>query len=107
MRYGVDLPDGSFENGFKRLLWWLLVATRGGEMRLKIVELLENEPSNINRISKVLGVNYRTIEHHIKVLEDNHLIIPEGQKYGKVYFLSPSLIRNKWLIGEILKKRER
>ncbi len=100
------LQDDAFANEFRRLLWWLLVATRGGEMRMKIIEVLRNEPSNINQISKTLGVNYRTVEHHIGVLEKNDLIISEGEKYGKVYFLSPALSRNRNLIEDI-RSRER
>jgi hypothetical protein len=69
------LQDDAFANEFRRLLGRLFVATRGVEMRLKIVELIRNEPSNINRISNTPAVNYRTVEHHIGMLERNHLII--------------------------------
>ena len=76
-------------------------------MRLKIVELIRNEPSNINRISNTLGVNYRTVEHHIGVLERNHLVISEGEKYGKVYFPSSSLTNNQKLIDDIRSRGKR
>lgn len=87
--YGED-----FQSSFNRLVWWLLKATRGGDMRTKIMKSIMDEPKNANRIRRELGVNYRTIEHHLKVLADNTLVMSQGDRYGKIYFLSPSASKN-------------
>ncbi len=91
-------------NDSSRLIWWLLVGTRGGKTRSKIIELIKDEPKNINKISNEMNVNYRTIEHHIKIMLDNKVIMPIGDGYGKSYVLSQYYRSNYFLIEEILKK---
>ncbi|MGC8608621.1 MAG: ArsR/SmtB family transcription factor [Thermoplasmata archaeon] len=84
---------------YRRLIWWLFFATRGGEMRKKIIQFLSANPSNIYQISTGLKVNYRTVEHHVKILEENHIISSVGEKYGKTFFVS-STFRDKFPIIE-------
>ena len=73
---------------FKQLLLWLIEGSRGGVNRGKIIEAIKDEPLNANQLCNLLGVDYRTIRHHLEVLEKNHLIVAVGEHYGKVYFLS-------------------
>ncbi len=40
-----------------RLLWFLLAGTRGGDNRIKILDLLLKNPLNINKISKILNLS--------------------------------------------------
>ncbi len=77
-----------FSSEDRKLLWWLLVATSGGEKRVQIIKILKKDPQNINKLREILNVNYRTIEHHIKILLDNRIIQKMGNGYGAVYFLS-------------------
>jgi len=70
-------------------------------MRIKIIRSLIEDPKNANRLSSSLGVNYRTIEHHMKVLLSNNLVLVEGSGYGKVYFPSPVLTSNIKVLQEI------
>jgi len=76
---------------FKHLLLWLIEGSRGGVNRGKIIEAIKDEPLNANQLCKLLGVDYRTIRHHLDVLEKNHFITAVGDHYGKVYFLSQDL----------------
>ena len=71
-----------------RLLWFLFAGTRGGDNRIKILDLLIKNPLNINKISEELQLDYKTIQHHIHVLEKNNLITKIGDKYGVLYFIS-------------------
>lgn len=71
-----------------RLLWFLFAGTRGGDNRIKILDLLIKNPLNINKISEELKLDYKTIQHHIHVLEKNNLITKIGNKYGVIYFIS-------------------
>ncbi|MGC9071807.1 MAG: ArsR/SmtB family transcription factor [Acidilobus sp.] len=70
------------------LLWWVFVGTRGGAMRLRIVEELSRGPMNANRLTQVLGVNYRTVRHHLDILVQAGLVVMEGPRYGQLYYLS-------------------
>ncbi len=97
--------DG-FNSTFKRLAWWLFIATRGGDMRFRIVKSLKDEPKNANQLSRELNVNYRTIEHHMKILVDNGLVTVQGSGYGKVYFTSQILEQNLDMVAELLKNAE-
>ncbi len=73
---------------------WLIAGSRGGSNRGKIIEAIKKEPLNANQLSVLLGVDYRTIRHHIDVLEKNHMIVEVGEHYGKVFFLSQELEQN-------------
>ena len=85
----------------KHLLQWLIIGSRGGPNRAHIIETLRKEPKNANQLAGLLGVDYRTIRHHIEVLEKNQLITSMGEQYGKMYFLSIELEENFEVFEEI------
>jgi len=85
----------------KRLLWWLLAGSAGGVNRGRILEELFQTPHNANELAKVLSLDYKTIRHHLDVLEKNHLITSTGSGYGKTYFPSDLLETNTGLFQEI------
>jgi DNA-binding transcriptional ArsR family regulator len=77
----------------ERLLWHLLAGTRGGPSRIRIVGLLLEQPRNAHQIAEALGMEYRTVRHHLRVLCDNHLVeLPRGRIYGSEYVVSGGLI---------------
>ena len=86
----------------KNLLWYLVAGTKGGETRGKIIELIRKTPSNANKIAEILKLDYKTVRHHLEVLEKNNIItaINKG-KYGAVYFLSEFMQSNINLFNEI------
>jgi DNA-binding transcriptional ArsR family regulator len=88
----------------KYLLGWLIAGTRGGPTRARIIEILKDTPQNANQLANSLGMDYRTIRHHIEVLEKNKIITSMGEGYGKTYFLSPAMEENYAVFEEILKK---
>ena len=77
-----------------KLLWYIFAGTRGGINRARIVILLRDHPYNTNQIAEELNLDYKTVKHHLKVLEENRLITSEGNGYGKVNFLSQSFERD-------------
>ena len=89
---------------FKYLLGWLIAGTRGGVTRAKIIEILNNTPQNANQLATSLQMDYRTIRHHLEVLEKNRIITSAGGGYGTTYFLSPAMEENYGLFEEILNK---
>ena len=52
-------------------------------------------PSNAQQISDQLKLDYTTVRHHLRVLEESGLVVAEGDSYGRVYFLSDTL-ENQW-----------
>jgi DNA-binding transcriptional ArsR family regulator len=89
---------------FKYVLGWLIAGTRGGLSRAKIIQALKDTPQNANQLSTLLGMDYRTIRHHLEVLEKNRIITTVGEGYGIAYFLSPTMEQNYALFEEILNK---
>ena len=85
----------------KRLLWFVFTGSRGGLNRLKIISKIKENPLNINQLAKELGLDYKAIQHHIKVLEKNNLIAKIGEKYGIAYFPSTFLEVNMEIFEEI------
>ena len=88
-------------NALKRLLWWLLAGSAGGLNRGRILEELFETPHNANELAKVLHLDYKTVRHHLEVLEKNKLATFTGSGYGKVYFPSDLLETNKEVFNEI------
>ena len=88
----------------KYLLGWLIAGSKGGVTRAKIIESLQENSQNANQLANSLKMDYRTIRHHLKILQKNRLIISVGDGYGITYFLSTELVENYDLFEEILDK---
>ena len=88
----------------KYLLGWLIAGTRGGLSRAKIIQTLKETPQNANQLANLLGMDYRTIRHHLEVLEKNKIITSAGEGYGTTYFLSQAMEENYSQFEEILNK---
>ena len=52
----------------KHIFWYLFAGSRGGNNRIKIIELLKEHPHNINQLAETLKLDYKAIQHHISVL---------------------------------------
>ncbi|MBI1936337.1 winged helix-turn-helix transcriptional regulator [Candidatus Woesearchaeota archaeon] len=73
----------------KNLLWYLVAGTKGGETRGRMIDLLNKNPSNANKIAEILKLDYKTVRHHLEVLEKNGIITAVNKgNYGAVYFIS-------------------
>ncbi len=91
----------------KRLLWFIFAGSRGGLNRLRIISSLKKKPLNTNQLAKDLGLDYKAIQHHIKVLEKNNLITKIGEKYGIIFFISTFLEVNMETFEEIATKLDK
>jgi predicted transcriptional regulator len=85
----------------KRLLWYLFAGSRGGENRIRIINLLKERPYNTNQLAEALGVDYKAVQHHIGVLEKNNMVTKTGEKYGVLYFVSNYLEVNIDAFNEV------
>ena len=81
----------SGDEEFRRLLWFLLGGSRGGENRVRILNAIRARPNNLNQLSRLLEIDYRSVQHHMGVLLKNSLVIGSGEKYGVVYSIHPWL----------------
>jgi DNA-binding transcriptional ArsR family regulator len=88
----------------KRLFWYLFAGSRGGENRVKIIDILKERPSNINQLAQSLKLDYKAIQHHIIILEKNNIVIRLGEKYGILYSISNYLEINIDVFKEIKSK---
>ncbi len=85
----------------KRLLWFLFAGTRGGENRIRIIDLLKDRPYNMNQLAEAMNLDYKAIQHHIGVLEKNNMVTKSGEKYGVLYFISNYLDVNINAFNEV------
>jgi DNA-binding transcriptional ArsR family regulator len=90
----------------KRLLWYIFAGSRGGNNRLKIIDLLRQRPYNINQLAEIMKLDYKAIQHHISVLDKNNMVNKIGEKYGVLYYLSNYLEANINAFNEIKSKIE-
>jgi len=88
----------------KYLLGWLIAGTRGGPTRAKILESLKETPQNANQLATALKMDYKTMRHHLEVLEKNRIITSVGDRYGATYFLTQTMEDNYAVFEEIMKK---
>ena len=93
----------------KRVLWYLIAGSRGGTNRARIIKALHDRPYNVNQLSLELDLDYKTIQHHIKVLEDHNILVnsTEEKKYGAMIFLSNRMEENYPIFLDILSKMKK
>ena|SRR5579863_781255 len=88
---------------FRSLMWYLLVGTRGGPNRRRIIEELRRSPANAHHLASILDLDYRTVRHHLKLLEQNAVItrsVPNA--YAPPYELSPYLAEHFDMVHAIV-----
>ncbi len=89
----------------KQFLWWLIVGTKGGINRARIIRILHDRPYNANQLAEKVELDYRTVRHHIDVLKKNNIVTSSGGgRYGTVYFLTGVMEENYETFEEIWEK---
>ena len=91
----------------ERALYWIIVGTMGGKNRARILKELLIKPQNTNQLSKILKLDFKTVQHHLKVLEKNKLVMYKGGGgFPKIYFPSQMLEDNIESFNKLLKEIE-
>ncbi len=93
-------------DAFDRLLWWLFAGSVGAQSRILILFALKAHPSNAQQLAEQLKLDYTTVRHHLSVLEKNRILITEGEKYGKVYFVT-DVMESHWANLEAILEKTR
>ena len=91
-------------DSFERLLWWLFAGSAGAKTRAHVLFSLKEQPKNAQQLSQSLHLDYTTVRHHLRVLETNRIVLAEGDKYGRVYFVSEMMESHWSTLEEILKR---
>lgn len=68
--------------------------------------LLET-PMNTHQLAQVLELDYKSIQHHMKVLEKNNIVSKFGEKYGAIYHLSNFLEINIRSLDDVIDKLQK
>ncbi len=86
----------------KKIFCGLFVGSRGTINRIRIISVLRNMPRNRNQLSIELDLDYKNIEHHLKVLEKNNLVKKTGMHYGEIYCVSSLFENSEFVFDEIV-----
>ena len=91
-------------------LLWILVGSKGGKTRARILAALSEKPMNANQLAERLELNYHTVTYNVNVLLKNKLIVAEVNAtiYGQVYYPSKIFTSNaqgfKKIIDSVVKE---
>jgi len=91
----------------RKLLIYLFTSTRGGFTRLRIIMLLLDKSYNTHQLAQQLNLDYKAVQHHMKVLEKNNMVSKIGEKYGAIFHLSNFLELNINTLDEAIDKLDR
>ena len=91
----------------RQLLLYLFTGTRGGFTRLRIIALLMGKPYNTHQLAREMDLDYKAVQHHMRVLEKNSLVSKTGAKYGAVFVPSNLLEANIAALNEAIDKLAR
>jgi len=89
-----------------KALWYLLTATRGGENRARIIRSLSERPRNANQLATSLGLEYKTVRHHLDMLADHGVVESGDNEYGKLYFLTDQFEQHREAFEDIMEQIE-
>lgn len=76
-------------------LWYVLTGTRGGKNRIRLLRAIDERPRNANKLAEMLDLDYKTVRHHLDVLEENNVVEASGDDYGAVYLVTDAA-RTHW-----------
>lgn len=88
----------------RKLLWWLIGGTKGGETRYRVIQQIREEPMNANQLAENLELDYKTVKHHVELLEEESILETMGEGYGKNYFLTDMMEENTETLERIAEK---
>ncbi|WP_380681648.1 ArsR/SmtB family transcription factor [Salinigranum sp. GCM10025319] len=90
----------------KETLRAALSGSRGGPNRRRILRALADRPRNANRLATELGLDYKTVRHHLSVLDEAGAVTNAGDDYGVVY-VPTARARRHWDVLESLGETDR
>ena len=94
--------DAQIHPETKKLFWFLFAGSVGAKNRIRIMSVLRKRPSNRYQLSTELGLEFKGIQHHIEVLEENNLVKKTRNQSRMTYYVSELFMHNEILFDEII-----
>ena len=101
-----NLEDIKVDKQMDELFSSVFTGMGGRYTRMRILCAITENPMNTMKLSKKLGMDYKTIKHSIDVLEKNNLIQREGGGYGDMFFPSELISSNLPTLYSVIRKVE-
>lgn len=96
--------EGRTDKHVRRLLMHLFAGTAGGFTRLRIVMLLLEAPRNTHQLSGAMGMDYKSVQRHLRVMQKNSLVSSAGGGYGAAFRVSDMLEHNIRALDHVIEK---
>ena len=68
------------------------------------MSVLRKKPINRNQLAIELGVDYKSVQHHLKILQGKNLVKKMGNKYDVKYCVSTLFENSEFVFDEIVDK---
>ncbi len=78
-------------NKQRKLLCYLIKGTRGGKTRTLILRHLIERSYNAHQLTKTLGMDYKTVRHHLGILVKNGIVTKDNGGRTVLYFISKNI----------------
>ena len=101
-----DPVDGRMDKHVRRLLMHLFTGTAGGFTRLRMVMILLEQPCNTNQLAARAGLDYKTVQRHLQVMQKNNLVSRLDDGYGAIFRVSNLLEHNICTLEYVIEKLE-
>lgn len=101
-----NYEDIKIDNHVNEIFSRVFTGMGGRYTRLRILCLIIENPINPLQIAKKLNLDYKTIQHNLKILEKNNLVIREGEGYGDLFFPSEIILSNLPTLYTVIRKVE-
>ena len=75
--------------------------------RMRIICAITETPMNVQQISETLELDYKTVQHNIRVLEKNNFIDRQGDGYGDIFFPSEIISANLPTLYKVIRRVEK
>ena len=90
--------DPETENFFWITAYQALAQSRGSLTRILILQNIEQQPMNANQLADLLDIDYKTLKHHLRVLQAINFVSSSKNRYGSTYHLTEYFRSHKFLI---------
>jgi len=65
---------------------------------VRILKVLTRKPMNMRQLALSTDLDYKTVQGHVELLIENHILETPKKRYGSVYFISGEWDDNEYLI---------
>lgn len=72
----------------------LILGRKGGKTTIRVIDQILYQPNNVHQLSKILKLDYKTVQYHVELIKQSELIETDEKKYGTLYYPTKKLIKN-------------